>query len=132
MSNQAERKTDLSPEGEKWANLLRAAILAIPEAQRNTAFERARDVLPANVVLRNLAPQRGGPLLNNIYDLFKRDPSAQRAAADVVAELEKQGEKPDPKPVRYALNYLEGRRVLRRIGYGKYQLASGEIVDGAV
>jgi len=115
-----------------WANLLRAAILAIPEAQRNMLFEQVRDVLPSNVALRKPpGPQRGSPLLNNIYELFKNDPGAHHAAADVVAALEKRGAEADPKPVRYALNYLENRRYLRRVGYGLYQLASGEIVQGS-
>ena len=60
----------------------------------------------------------------------KRDPEATRAAPEVQEELTKAGVNAEAQAVRNALNYLQGRSVLRRVGYGKYQLEDGRIIDG--
>jgi repressor of nif and glnA expression len=48
----------------------------------------------------------------------------------VVDVLERGGMKADIKPVRYSLNYLRNRQILRRVGYGLYQMEDGSIVEG--
>jgi hypothetical protein len=137
MSNLAEHitldATSGAPAAElaAWSSMLRAAILTIPESHRPAVFNRLRDVLPPSLLKSPPAPQRGGELLNNVFQLFQSDPMAERAVADVVAALAAEmGKKVEAQPVRLALNYLNSRRILRRVGYGKYQLENGEIVDG--
>jgi hypothetical protein len=107
-----------------WADVLRAAISAIPKDQRNAVLAQVRDLFE-----HDNAPKRGSELLTNIYLIYKREPHTKRGALDVVAELGLDKAQ-DAQPVRYALNYLHDRRVLRRVGYGKYQLENGDLVDG--
>jgi hypothetical protein len=106
---------------------LRAIIQTIPEAQRAVVFARVRDLLPADLFEKSKAPQRGGPLLNNVYELFMAEPKVERGASEVMAALADKGKPAEPQPVRNALNYLHSRRVLYRIGYGKYVLEDGSI-----
>lgn len=124
----ATPKGDLATDA--WVSMLRAAILSVPAAQRSAVFHRLRDLLPASLLRPPVGPQRGGELLNNVFELFKNDPGAGRDTSEVVEELSRQGKHVEAQPVRLALNYLKSRRILRRIGYGKYQLEDGSIVDG--
>ena len=114
-----------NPATKAWAEMLRAAIQSIPKDERATVFAQLRDLLE-----QDKAPKRGRDLLNNVYELFKREPEAQRSAPEVVAALADKGTTVDVAPVRYALNYLHGRRVLQRVGYGKYRLEDGSLVEG--
>ena len=125
MTNLARAQTPATSDlaMQAWVEMLRAAIKTIPQDQRHEAFTQVRDLFE-----RDATPRRGSDLLRNIYLVYKRDPQTARGALDVVAEL---GLKKDQaQPVRYAINYLKSRRILRRIGYGKYQLEDGSIVDG--
>jgi hypothetical protein len=110
--------------------MLRAAIAAIPKEQRTWAFRATRDLWPGDIFERPKLPHRGGDVLNNVLELFRRDPQSVRGAPEVQAELAKSGIAPEPQAVRNALSYLSGRCVLRRVGYGKYQLEDGRIIDG--
>jgi hypothetical protein len=135
MSNLAEpitNHTDPVPAGQQaWVSMLRAAILSIPEKQRAGVLSQLHDILPSMLPKSPPAPKRGGELLNNVFLLFQSDPKVERAVADVVAALAvEMGKTVEAQPVRLALNYLNSRRILRRVGYGKYQLENGEIVDG--
>ncbi len=136
MSNLAEDYTlfDVAaandPAFKARVDMLRAAISAIPHDQRARAFASTRDLWPLEVIGKPKVPQRGGEVLNNVVRLFKLDPHAVRDASDVQAELEKQGSPAEAQSVRNALSYLSGRSVLRRVGYGKYQLQDGRIIEG--
>ena len=110
--------------------MLRAAIECIPASQRAAVFAQLTDVLPEAMRLRLRAPHRGGEVLTNVFELFRNSPTETRDTADVVFELAKKGKPADAQPVRLAMNYLNSRRILRRVGYGKYQLEDGSIVDG--
>ena len=112
------------------AAMVRAVIAAIPEAQRLAVLVQIRDLLPPALLEKTKAPQRGSEVLNNVFKLFQQDPAVILAAGEVKAELAKAGTETDPQTVRNALNYLNGRSVLRRVGYGRYQLSDGRIVEG--
>jgi hypothetical protein len=108
------------------ARTLRAVIESIPAAHRPQVLAKVADLLP-NRDARE--PRRGGPLLNNVYRLYKEEPTP-KGAADVVKALQEDGVKVgDSKPVYNAINYLRRARVLRKVGYGMYQLDDGSIVD---
>jgi hypothetical protein len=111
------------------ASMLRAAIETIPEIDRPAVFALLQDLLAAKES-EKAAPLRGGPVLNNVFQLFKKTPGAVMAAAEVQEALSERGNAANAQAVRNALNYLNGRSVLRRVGYGRYQLADGRIVEG--
>lgn len=111
------------------ASMLRAAILAIPEVDRQAVLDQLRDVLQPSSG-RSKVPRRGGDVLNNVIQLFQKAPGAVMAAGEVQEALSQHGAIAEPQAVRNALNYLNGRSVLRRVGYGRYQLADGRIVEG--
>lgn len=111
------------------ALMLRAAILAIPEVDRQAVLDQLQDVLQPSVN-KGRAPRRGGEVLNNVFQLFQKTPGAVMAAGEVQEALTQHGAAANPQAVRNALNYLNGRSVLRRVGYGRYQLADGRIVEG--
>lgn len=111
------------------ALMLRAAILAIPEVDRQAVLDQLQDVLQPSAN-KGRAPRRGGDVLNNVFQLFQKAPDAVMAAGEVQEVLNQRGAVADPQAVRNALNYLNGRSVLRRVGYGRYQLADGRIVEG--
>lgn len=113
-----------------WANTLRAVILSIPENQRANVIAQVRDVLPQALFETPKAPHRGGEVLNNVFELFKRTPNVARAAPEVLKELQKAGVAAEPQSVRNALNYLNSRRIVQRIGYGRYIMEDGSIVEG--
>ena len=69
-------------------------------------------------------------MLKNVFLVFKNEPGVSRTAREVVEKLSEMDKTAKPQPVRLAMNYLSSRRILRRIGYGKYQLEDGRIVDG--
>jgi hypothetical protein len=132
MSNLADPPAKFAPTNpdlatEAWVAMLRAAISAVPESQRAAVFHQLRDLLPASLLNPLSGPRRGGTLLNNVFQLFKDDPGTEHSVTEVVEALAKQD---DPQPVRLALSYLTSRRILHRIGYGKYRLEDGSIVDG--
>lgn len=132
MSNVAEHPAKFAPsDGDlatgAWVSMLRAAISSVPENQRAAVFHQLRDLLPPSLLSPPNGPRRGGELLNNVFRLFRNDPGTEHSVADVVEALSKQD---DPQPVRLALSYLTSRRILHRIGYGKYRLEDGSIVDG--
>jgi hypothetical protein len=136
MENSAERSStntgeQSDPARVAWAAMLRAAILAIPPHWRETALADNHDLLPGFTFEKSRAPQRGGQVLNNVYELFKLESKSILAAPEVREKLEKTGKPADIQSVRNALTYLQGRSILRRIGYGKYQLEDGRIIDGA-
>ena len=112
------------------AETLRAMILSIPADQRAPVFALVRDLLPASLFEKSKAPHRGGEVLNNIFELFKREPTVERGTADVVQELAKVGVAAEPQSVRNALNYLNSRRIVQRVGYGRYRMEDGSIVEG--
>lgn len=111
------------------ALMLRAAILAIPEVDRQAVLDQLQDVLQPSAN-KGRAPRRGGEVLNNVFQLFQKTPDAVMAAGEVQEALIQHGAAAEPQAVRNALNYLNGRSVLRRVGYGRYQLADGRIVEG--
>lgn len=111
------------------ALMLRAAILAIPEVDRQAVLDQLQDLLQPSAN-KGRAPRRGGEVLNNVFHLFQKAPDAVMAAREVQEVLNQRGAAADPQAVRNALNYLNGRSVLRRVGYGRYQLADGRIVEG--
>ena len=111
------------------ADMLRAVIQQIPRHQRAGVFELVRDLLPQTIIGHPNAPQRGGEVLKNVYELFRRAPSVPKAAPEVQAELAKATQTTvEPQSVRNALNYLNQRRILRRVGYGRYILEDGSLI----
>ena len=108
------------------ARTLRAVIESIPTHHRKEVFAKVADLLPKY----NKEPRRGGEILNNVYLLYKQEPSP-KGAAEVVEALQKKGgvKIKDTKPVYNAINYLRRARVLRKVGYGMYQLEDGTYVD---
>src|SRR5687767_8197679 len=108
-----------------YAEVLRGAIERIPANQRDAVLAKIQDLLA-----KPKAPQRGGELLNNVFELFKKEPTVERRASDVIRELNLDAEA-DAKPVHNALNYLYGTKVLHRIGYGLYRLENGSVVEGS-
>jgi hypothetical protein len=115
---------------EAWAQALRAVILSIPQEQRSAVIAHIHDILPVSLNPPPRAPHRGGDVLNNIYELFRREPAIARAAPEVVRELAKVGVTAEPQTVRNALNYLNSRRIVQRIGYGRYIMEDGSVVEG--
>ena len=111
-------------------DMLRASVSAIPFEQRGAAFAATRDLWPSDVLGKPKLPRRGGDVLNNVFEVFKREPHAVRDAPQVVDVLAKAGKPAEAQPVRNALSYLNNRRVLRRVGYGLYQLEDGSFVEG--
>lgn len=133
MKNVAEAPLPDSPntvEIKTRAEMLRAAIQSIPADQRNAVLAEVRDLIPKSVFERPKEPERGSELTKNVYLVFKNDPKTKRDAKGVVDVLERGGMKADIKPVRYSLNYLRNRQILRRVGYGLYQMEDGSIVEG--
>lgn len=130
----AQLSLDLPYEGSMIrarADMLRALIEQIPVHQRASVFEQVRDLLPVTVKGHPKGPHRGGEILNNVYELFRKEPMMARAAPEVQAEIEKTSNaRIEPQAVRNALNYLHSRQVLQRIGYGRYRLADGSVIDG--
>jgi hypothetical protein len=110
------------------AAMLRAAIETIPEVDRQTVFAQIQDLFQTPE--RGRLPRRGGQVLNNVFQLFQKTPGAVMAAGEVQEALSQRGAHADPQAVRNALNYLNGRSVLRRVGYGRYQLADGRVIEG--
>jgi hypothetical protein len=133
MDNLAERQIPiLQPETDNpalkaRAEMLRALILSIPDNERAATFAQVRDTLPLELFAKSKAPQRGGDILNNVFELFQREPAIERGALEIARELAVEAQ-----PVRNALNYLNSRRVLQRVGYGKYRMGDGSLVDGPV
>ena len=107
-----------------YADLLRGAIERIPVHQRDAVLSQLQDLLA-----KPRSPQRGGELLNNVFELFKKEPTVERRASDVIKALNLDAEA-DAKPVHNALNYLHGTKILHRIGYGLYRLEDGSVVEG--
>ena len=134
MNNLAGNPSSDSPEAADEAALtaraqiLRAVLQSIPHDQREAVLAQVRDLLPASFDQKR-GVQRGGDVLNNVLLLFRSDPK-ERDSALVIKELAQQGKRYEPQPVRLALNYLNSRRILQRVGYGKYRLENGDIVDG--
>lgn len=112
------------------ATVVRAVFGAMSPEQRSDAIADIRDLLPDSIFEKPKAPHRGGDVLNNVFDLFKREPDVTRAAPEVREKLADEGKDADVQAVRNALNYLNSRRVLQRIGYGRYRLADGSLVEG--
>ena len=110
--------------------MLRAVIATIPPDKRESALAQARDLLPVKLLGVPNAPKRGGNVLNNVFELFARDPKVVRAAPAVKDELAKAGKNADIQTVRNALTYLQGRSVLSRVGYGLYRLNDGSLKEG--
>lgn len=110
--------------------MLRATLSAFPKEQLVPAFAEVRDLLPDDLFHKAKIPARGGDVLNNVFELFRGDPMTVRGAPEVQTELAKVGIASEPQAVRNALSYLSGRSVLRKVGYGKYQLEDGRIIDG--
>lgn len=106
-------------------DVVRAALNRLSPRKRAAALAELSDVLQSPK-----APHRGGEILNNVVELFQRDQKREWTAADVVATLADSGVTAESKPVYNALTYLKGTKVIRRIGYGRYQLANGTVVDG--
>jgi hypothetical protein len=134
MTNLAEHRASVSPFATDpviaaRADAVRAMIKAIPRDQLMAVLWEARDVFPPSVLEKLQPPKRGGDVLHNVFELFKSEPNVKRAAPDVVDALAKRGKTVEATPVRQALNYLNSRRILRRVGYGLYQLEDGRIVD---
>lgn len=108
-----------------YAEILRGAIERVPTHLRDAVFRSLADLLNKPRV-----PQRGGPLLNNVIDVFKSKPGVEHSAAEVVSALVERDIPADIKPVYNALNYLHGMNILRRVGYGRYLMADGTMIDG--
>lgn len=119
-------------EVELAANMLRAALAAVPEEKRRAAADRLVALLTPPKV-----PAGGGPVLKNVIQLFKEDRRSEWTAAEVLVALGERGHEAPRKAVYNALNYLSlgqnsPRRILRKIGYGRYQLEDGSLVEGPV
>ena len=135
MASVADIKAPFSPSKDDparvaRAEMVRAMFAAMTAEQRADAIADIRDLLPDTIFEKPKAPQRGGDVLNNVFLLFKREPEVTRAAQEVKEKLANEGKDADVQAVRNALNYLNSRHVLQRIGYGRYRLADGSLVEG--
>lgn len=108
------------PEVDLAVEMLRAALERLPEYKRQAVIDRLVDMMPKSKV-----PQRGGPILDNVINLFRERPAQEISAAAVVAALADRGITATPKPVYNALNYLNGMRIIKRVGYGRYIMEGG-------
>lgn len=117
------------PEITVCVRMIRAALDTLPPAKREIAKRALDDEAPLR------APQRGGTTLNNVVRLFRDDKRTMWNAQDVLDELDKRGLSADRKAVYNALTYLSSsedmsRRILRKVGYGRYQLMNGDWIEG--
>lgn len=108
-----------------YAEILRGVIERIPMHLRDAVFNSLADLLQKPKV-----PQRGGALLNNVIHVFKSNPGVERGAAEVIAALAEKNISAEIKPIYNVLNYLNGMNVIRRVGYGRYLMVDGSIIDG--
>jgi hypothetical protein len=135
MTNMAEKRPHSIPQSEDAetsVRMLRAVIQAIPEERRAEVLERVRDLIPSSLFKNSRIPQRGGDVLNNVFELFKSEPAVERGAPEVHDALAKSGKPAEPQSIRNALNYMSSRQILQRVGYGRYRMADGSMMEGPV
>jgi hypothetical protein len=116
-------ESEADPEVALAADMLRAAWERVPEAKRRAVADLLADIF---VPVR--APKRGGPVLENVIELFKNERRPEWSAGDVVTALSDRGVSAEPKKVYSALTYLSGMKILRRIGYGRYIIEGGALL----
>jgi hypothetical protein len=119
----SNREPEIDPEVAAFARVLRSAWEGVPEDKRAAVAD-----LLADVFVPVKTPKKGGPVLENVIELFRREKRQEWNAADVVSALADKGVTTEPKKVYSALTYLSGMKILRRVGYGRYMVEGGGMV----
>ena len=124
----ARAREGRDPEVAQAAERLLELLTAIPEEKRVAAAECLLEMLTPPK-----APKRGGEVLNNVIQLFREQ--TEWKTAEIVRALHDRGYSYERKAVFNALTYLSkgadpSHRILRKFGYGKYQLENGSVIDG--
>jgi len=111
------------PEIEQAVNILRSALSGVADHKRAAVAAKLCEVLS-----EPKTPQRAGPVLDNVIQLFRQEQRPEWSAKEVVSALKERGHEVQNKQVYSALTYLDGMRILRRIGYGRYLVEGGGIL----